>query len=92
MPCKYCEEFTGVCFNPESPMRGDACPVPDTEGLCRFEDREAEVYKLTPKGCAVAALIDAHLVNRSDDPQVNAFWDSFSKLMEKFGYVKEKRQ
>lgn len=89
MPCKYCEEFTGVCFNPESPMRGDTCPVPDTEGICRFEDREEEIYKLSPKGCAIVALMDAHLLNGRDDSRIEVFWDSFSMLMEKFGYAKE---
>lgn len=89
MPCKHCDEFSGVCFNPDSPMRADECPVPDVEGVCKYEDREEEVLTLSPKGCALVALMDAKLVRTTDDPQIDVFWDSFSKLMEKFGYVKE---
>ena len=88
MLCKYCEEFTEICFNPESPMRGDSCPVPDTEGVCRFEDRE-KAYELTPKGCALAALMDANLVGYTEDTRIAVFWNSFSELMEKNGYMKE---
>ena len=37
-PCKWChDEF---CTNPDSPMRADYCPVPDTPFVCRHEDRE----------------------------------------------------
>lgn len=49
--CKFCDDFTGVCFNPKCPMRGDCCPVLDTEGVCKFECREEE-FMLSPKGCA----------------------------------------
>lgn len=90
MECKYCDAFTGVCINPECPMRGDCCPVPDTEGLCRYEDREEVAYKLTPKGCATAALMNAGLIKNSDDPAVDVFFAEFSKLMVKCGYVEEK--
>lgn len=62
MECKYCDAYTGVCTNGECPMVANACPVPDTEGLCRYEDREEEIYKLTPKGCAVSALMNAGLI------------------------------
>ena len=49
MECKFCDDYTGICTNPECPLRADACPVPDTEGICKYEDRSEEVYKLTPK-------------------------------------------
>ena len=87
MECKYCDDFTGVCTNGECPMCADACPVPDTEGICKYEQREERVYKLTPKGCASVALMDAKLIRNSSDPAVDVFWDSFAHLMEKFGYV-----
>lgn len=36
--CTYClDEF---CVNAECPMCADYCPVPDTPGVCRYEDRE----------------------------------------------------
>lgn len=38
--CEYCDDCTGMCTNPESPVRADECPVPDTEGVCKFEKRE----------------------------------------------------
>lgn len=87
MECKFCDEFTGICTNGECPMRGDCCPVPDTEGLCKFEEREERVYKLTPKGCASCALLDAGLIESTNDPLIDEFWERFSELMEKFGYV-----
>ena len=38
--CKYCRDE--ICVNDDCPMRADFCPVPDTEGVCRFEDRGGE--------------------------------------------------
>lgn len=35
--CKYCQDE--ICVNAECQMRADYCPVPDIEGVCRFEDR-----------------------------------------------------
>lgn len=89
MECKFCDNFTGICTNGECPMRGDCCPVPDTEGVCKYECREEENYVLTPKSCAIAALQDAALVQGPDDPSVDQFWNSFNSLMQKFGYVSE---
>ena len=70
-------------------MRGDCCPVPDTEGVCKYECREEENYVLTPQGCAAAALQDAGLIQSIDDPAVERFFQSFHSLMLKFGYVSE---
>ena len=88
MECKYCDDYTGICTNPECPLRADACPVPDTEGICKYEDRAEEVYKLTPKGCAVAALMSAGLIKSSLDPAVDAFFEDFERLMKSNGYVR----
>ena len=38
--CKWMQDE--VCVNADCPMRADFCPVPDTEGVCRFEDRGGE--------------------------------------------------
>ena len=87
MLCKYCDDYSGICFNPESPMRADACPVPDVEGVCKFEDREVEIYVMTPSGCATCALMDAELAESIDDPRIEIFWERFTNLMERFGYA-----
>ena len=36
--CKYC--IDEICVNADCPMRADYCPVPDDEGVCRYEERE----------------------------------------------------
>ena len=38
--CKWCKDE--ICVNADCPMCTDYCPVPDTEGVCRFEDRGAD--------------------------------------------------
>ena len=92
MECKYCDEFTEVCTNPECPMRADACPVPDTEGVCKYEDRAERVYKLSPKGCAYAALQNAGLIRDMNDPAAETFWFNFSELMIKCGYAPDEEE
>lgn len=38
--CKWCyDEF---CTNDKCPMRADYCPVPNDEGVCRYEERISE--------------------------------------------------
>ena len=68
-------------------MRADTCPVPDVEGVCKFEVREEEIYVLTPSGCATCALMDAEPVESIDDPRVEIFWEKFTSLMDRFGYT-----
>lgn len=87
MKCKHCDEFTWICVNPDCQMCADVCPVPDTEGVCKFEEREETAYELTLKGCATVALMGAGLVKRSEDPAIDVFWSCFSWLMTKFGYA-----
>ena len=89
MECKFCEAFTDVCTNPECPMCADACPVPCAEGLCKYEQREERMYKLTPKGCASVAMLDAGLIKNSDDQRLEVFWDRFAELMWTAGYAPE---
>lgn len=81
--CKFCDDFTGVCCDPECPMRGDCCPVSDIEGLCKHEQRydEEETWTLTPRGCAACALMDAGLIKSYDDPAADLFFDKFQELM-----------
>lgn len=94
MLCKHCDAYTNICANPDCPMRADECPVPDTEGICRYEDRPSldESWKFTPKGCASSALKTAGLVKSVSDPVVDVFWEEFSRLMKLCGYVKEEKE
>ena len=85
MECKYNQDE--FCTDADCPMRGDYCPVPDIDGVCQHEDREEEKYVLTPKGCLMAALVDAGV--NLDDETVDNVWDIFQELMIKFGYVEE---
>lgn len=89
MECKYCDEFTGICTNGDCPMCSEECPVPDIEGVCKFEDREEMVYKLTLKGCACAALMAAGLIDNTGDLRADAFWEDFENLMRNNGYIRE---
>ena len=43
--CKYCQDE--ICVNADCPMRADFCPVPDIPGVCRFEEREVTMDKIT---------------------------------------------
>ena len=38
--CKW--TFNEICVNAACPMRADYCPVPDIEGVCKFEEREVK--------------------------------------------------
>ena len=83
MECKYNkDEF---CTNDQCPMRGDYCPVPDIEGVCKYEERE-ETWMLTPKGCLTVALQNHLMIG---DDLIDFIWDDFSSIMERCGYVKE---
>ena len=82
MECIYNkDEF---CTNDQCPMCADYCPVPDNEGVCKYEERKEEVWMLTPKGCLLAAL-DKNSVY-IDDEYLNHVWNDFVDLMGKFGY------
>ena len=37
MKCNWCKDE--ICVNADCPICCDYCPVPDTEGVCKFEDR-----------------------------------------------------
>lgn len=85
MECKYNQDE--FCTNPDCPMCGDYCPVPDVEDVCQYEERKEERYVLTPKGCFLAALLNNDIY-LSDDV-VDAIWDDFVESMTKFGYIEE---
>lgn len=38
--CKYC--YDDICCNDKCPLCADYCPVPYTEGVCKFEERSKE--------------------------------------------------
>ena len=85
MICKYYhEEF---CVNDQCPMCADYCPVPDSQGVCKYEELvDDEVYTLTPKGCLRAALVGRADL---DESMFNCVWADFLKLMYECGYVGE---
>lgn len=74
------------CTNDQCPMCADYCPVPDDEGVCRYEEREEDNWVLTPKGCFIAALTD---YIKLDEDIIDFIWNEFAYLMKKHGYVEE---
>ena len=74
------------CTNDKCPMCADYCPVPNDEGVCRYEEREEEIWKLAPKGCFASALI-GHI--SLDEDTISLIWHDFVDLMQRNGYVDE---
>ena len=85
MECIYnVDEF---CTNDQCPMRADYCPVPDVEGVCKYEKREEVRYILTPKGCLAAAMLNAGI--DIGDADFDDLWNDFEKTMKSLGYIHE---
>ena len=84
MECKYNQDE--FCTNDQCPMCADYCPVPDVEGVCKYEDREEERWELTPKGCFVSAL--RYHINLDEDI-IDFIWHDFVALMESHGFIQE---
>lgn len=90
MVCRYCENE--ICVNDQCPLYVDYCPVPDIEGVCKFEEREDEQWMLTPKGCFTAALLakaDRCDMLRLTEETLDFVWEDFVKLMQRNGYIQE---
>ena len=86
MECKYNkDEF---CTNDQCPMCADYCPVPDIEGVCKYEERIDVYYKMSPKGCLLAALLNAE-VEPLDNYTVDKIWNDFTEMMTECGYLRE---
>lgn len=51
------------------------------------EYMEEERYTLTPKGIASLALVNAGFAKSVDDERIDAFWEDFNEMMERFGYT-----
>lgn len=85
MECKYNQDE--FCTNDQCPMCADYCPVPDIEGVCKYEEREEEVYVLTPKGCLDVAMLSEDVILSNDT--FENIWSEFYALMKKFGYLLE---
>lgn len=85
MECKYNhDEF---CVNDQCPIRGDYCPVPDVEGVCKYEEREDVRYKASPKSCLFMALLNSG-IDPLDNCIGNDVWNDFVELMTELGYIK----
>ncbi len=41
--CKWC--YDDICCNDRCPVCADYCPVPETPGVCRFEERDGRNQK-----------------------------------------------
>lgn len=48
----------------------------------------SDSWKLSPKGCAIVAMLDSGIIDDIDDERVNKFWILFQSNMLKCGYVK----
>lgn len=83
MTCKYNQDE--FCTNDQCPMCADYCPVPDIDGVCKYEECEEEVYQLTPKGCLASALYNVGV--NLDGRTFNDVWDGFVKFMQNLGYI-----
>ena len=46
---------------------------------------------LSPKGCAICALFEAHLISQEDfgDERLDFFYDRFCDLMREHGYLRD---
>ena len=84
MECIY--NIDELCTNDECPMCANFCPVPETEGICQYEDRDAK-FTLTPKGCFCAALLESKV--ELDNETISLIWDNFTEIMYRFGYLKD---
>lgn len=51
-----------------------------------------EMYRLTPKGIAVLAMLQTGLLEDMVDPRIEGFWTIFEALMTRNGYVEERRE
>ena len=47
----------------------------------------SDSWKLSPKGCAIAAMLDSEIIDNIDDERFNKFWRLFQSNMLKCGYI-----
>lgn len=47
----------------------------------------SDEWKLSPKGCAIVAMLDSGIIDDINDERVNKFWRLFQSNMLKCGYV-----
>ena len=52
--CEWCKDE--ICVNADCPMCCDYCPVPDIDGVCRFEEREGKEIESEPEIDAVPVV------------------------------------
>lgn len=50
----------------------------------------SDTWKLSPKGCAIVAMLDAKIIDDINDERLNDFWRSFQLSMLKCDYIKLK--
>lgn len=48
----------------------------------------SDEWKLSPKSCAIVAMLDSEIIDDINDKRFNKFWRLFQSNMLKCGYVK----
>lgn len=48
----------------------------------------SDEWKLSPKSCAIVAMLDSEIIDDIDDERVDKFWRLFQSNMLKRGYIK----
>jgi len=48
-----------------------------------------ERYVLSPKGCAVCAMLDAGIIDNINDERIDVFYHEYERLMSLHGYIKK---
>lgn len=51
------------------------------------EDEDGFVYRITPKGCMLLAMMNAGMAEDIDDPRLDEVWADFEHLMSKSHYL-----
>ena len=52
-----------------------------------MEEKNEEVYRLTPKGIASIAMLQTGLITSFDDPRFEGFWNIFVSKMIRGGFA-----
>lgn len=47
----------------------------------KVKPKSEESYQLTPKGCALVAMLESGLVSDMNDERIEEFWEIFERLI-----------
>lgn len=51
------------------------------------KSKDEELYVIAPKGIATLAMLRTGLIQSTDDPRFDGFWELFNSDMERLGYI-----